>query len=271
MRGTVLVDEFMAAPEGRYLVGRCWLYWCARPELFGVVLWGRPTEDDVAILARALTVELGPGIVPHRSLIDAHRLESVDAGAFALLSDYVQTHHAKLSERVTHLALIKPGGFAGAITAGFYEVLDAPYPVRLFDAASAAFSWLTGDPQDALVAALEAAYDDVAGVAPVVAQVRTLVAGDLIDADVHRTARALGLSERTLQRRLKAAETTFQQALTDARIAEARRRMLDSDAPLTQIALDVGFASLQHFSGHFSKRMGAAPSAWRALRRTPPD
>jgi AraC-like DNA-binding protein len=43
--------------------------------------------------------------------------------------------------------------------------------------------------------------------------------------------------------------------------------MLDSDAPLTRIALEVGFTSLQHFSSQFRDSTGEAPSQWRTRRR----
>ena len=33
-------------------------------------------------------------------------------------------------QKVRRLALVRPTGLAGAVTAGFYEVLDAPYPVE---------------------------------------------------------------------------------------------------------------------------------------------
>ncbi len=40
-------EEFLAKPEGRYLVGGSWLYFHARCDLVGFVLWSRPTEDDL--------------------------------------------------------------------------------------------------------------------------------------------------------------------------------------------------------------------------------
>ena len=82
-----------------------------------------------------------------------------------------------------------------------------------------------------------------------------------------RIARRLGLSERSLQRRLQELGTTFHQELVALRLAEARRRMLDSDAPLTRIALEVGFASIQQFSTQFREATGEPPSQWRSRRR----
>jgi AraC-like DNA-binding protein len=77
----------------------------------------------------------------------------------------------------------------------------------------------------------------------------------------------LGISERTLQRKLGEAGTGYLNELAEARVRAARRLLLESDAPLTAIAYDVGCASLQHFSALFRKRTGESPSAFRRKRR----
>ena len=76
-------------------------------------------------------------------------------------------------------------------------------------------------------------------------------------------AKALGTSERTLQRKLAEAKTTFQGEMAEARVRAAERMLLDRDAPLTSIALETGCASLQHFNAMFRKRRGVTPGLWR--------
>src|SRR5262245_11441030 len=132
MNRTAKAAEFLADPVGKALIGPTWVYFCPDPELFGFALWGRPGADDMDALVRALKVELGPGIAPHRSLVDASRLEGADAGAFEVLLRYVTDHRVPLSQAVTRLALVRPTGLAGATIAGFYEVLARPYPVMVF-------------------------------------------------------------------------------------------------------------------------------------------
>jgi AraC-like DNA-binding protein len=83
---------------------------------------------------------------------------------------------------------------------------------------------------------------------------------------VETTARALGLSTRTLQRRLREADTTFQGEVLSARVRMAQRCMLESDASLTAIALDTGFTSPQHMATVFRRLVGQTPSAWRSER-----
>jgi AraC-like DNA-binding protein len=75
------------------------------------------------------------------------------------------------------------------------------------------------------------------------------------------------VSERTLQRKLGELGTTFQHELSEARVRVAKRLLIDSEAPVTNIALDVGCASLQHFSALFRKHEGESPSTFRKRRR----
>lgn len=267
MRATADIDRFASDPVGACVVADSWIHWCARPELFGVLLWGRPSGDSVRALIRSLRVELRPTIQSHRSLVDASRVDGVDATAFELLAGYVREQHARLATQVTRLALVRPGGFAGASVAGFYEVLAPPYPVEVFDDARGALSWLDAGADHAWLDELEQAHRELTSVSPLIASLRAVIVDRLLEVDIGAAARALGLSARTLQRRLMEDGTTFQQELAAARIREAQRRMRDSDAPLTEIAHDVGFTSIQHFSTQFRRAVGLTPSEWRASGR----
>ena len=52
-----------------------------------------------------------------------------------------------------------------------------------------------------------------------------------------------------------------------ARLDRARRLLALTDRPVTDVCLDVGFSSLGSFSALFARRVGAAPSAYRARVR----
>lgn len=56
---------------------------------------------------------------------------------------------------------------------------------------------------------------------------------------------------------------SIHQYLLNARLALALDAVLDSDAPLTAIALDAGFATPSHFTAAFRSRYGLAPSELR--------
>ncbi len=53
------------------------------------------------------------------------------------------------------------------------------------------------------------------------------------------------------------------QYLIGARLRAAANRLLDTCAPITAIALDVGFNDISHFNATFRRAFGAAPGAWR--------
>lgn len=267
MRPAASIEDFVAAPVGRYLGGASFLYFCAEPELCGFVLWGRPDEEEIRRLIRALKSELAPPAVPHASIVDARRLDGVDAGAYGAISGYVKDHWEPLRAYVTRLALVRPSGLAGAVVAGFFQVLSPPYPVETFADPAGALAWLGRADAGALIAELDALQAAASGTAPVVAQLRALLEADLCRATLDGSARALGLSERTLQRRLREAGTTFHQELNVSQVRVAKAMLLDSDAQLTSVALEVGCASLQHFSALFRKLTGESPSAWRARHR----
>jgi AraC family transcriptional regulator len=54
------------------------------------------------------------------------------------------------------------------------------------------------------------------------------------------------------------------------RITMAVGQMLESDAPLSEIAMNCGFADQAHFSRQFRRMMGSTPSSWRRERAPRP-
>lgn len=259
-------DELASGATDCFVAGGTFAHFCKNAGLWGVILWGRPNEEDIGALVRTLHFELRPPAVPHVSVVDASRLAGVDPRAFAVLDRYVREQFEALARAVQRLALVRPTGVEGAVVAGFFEVLPRPYTVSVFDDLRAALGWL-GAPESFAVD-MDALHARAAQTPPLLGKLRAYLAAHLADANVTSAARALTLSERTLQRRLGEAGTTFQQELVEARVRAAQHLLLDSDAPLTNIALDVGCASLQHFSALFRKATGESPSAWRARHRS---
>jgi AraC-like DNA-binding protein len=82
-----------------------------------------------------------------------------------------------------------------------------------------------------------------------------------------QAAKALGVTERSLQRWLKSWDTTFKAEQNRAQVQVAQQLLARSDAPLAQVASQVGCASLSHFSALFRRLTGATPSHWRRDHR----
>ena len=86
-------------------------------------------------------------------------------------------------------------------------------------------------------------------------------------ARLSRGARRLGRSERSLQRDLQQAGTTFRGELEAARVELARALLVDTDLKIDSVARKVGCASAAHFATLFRRVAGETPSAYRERHR----
>jgi AraC-like DNA-binding protein len=262
------LDDYLRDPIGRYLTGENFLHWYASPELCGFVLWGRPGEVQIHKLTQVLDVELAPA-APHLSLVDARRVEAPDANGLAVLVTYMVPRIGGFSQTVKRQALLRPEGITGAVVGGFYSLVPSGYPTRAFADPFEALAWL-GRPESEAHALMNELNDLVMrsmGQSPLLGELHRVLRHQLMDANLTDVARQLGMSERTLQRRLREAGTSFQSELNTVQVRTAQSLLLESDAKLTAVAVEVGCASLQHFSSLFRKMTGESPSAWRARHR----
>ena len=76
-------------------------------------------------------------------------------------------------------------------------------------------------------------------------------------------ARMLGLSPRSLRRKLGEAGTTFQQQLDQVRLRMAIKLLTETDEPIYSIAYELGFENASHFGRAFKKWTGKSPSSYR--------
>jgi AraC-like DNA-binding protein len=265
------LEEFAERPVGRYVERETFAHFCLDASLWGVVLCGRPGLDDAKLLGRSLVLELAPPAEPHASLVDASRFEGADEWAFAALETYVKRFFEPLAQWVRKLALVRPAGLRGAVVAGIYEVLPRPYPVAVFDDLRSAAEWLVSGAAGGMTAAEVAKAvaeigESAHGLSPLLSSLRQLLEQGGSALALSEAAKALGVSRRTLQRRLTGAGTSFQRELTDARIRVAQR-LLEGSASVTRVALDTGFSSPQSFNATFRRKTGVSPTAWRSRRR----
>lgn len=86
-------------------------------------------------------------------------------------------------------------------------------------------------------------------------------------ADKDAVARDLGLSARSLQRRLADEGTTFRDVLQRTRVALAREYVGEGRLSITEIAFLLGFADASGFARAFRRATGSAPTAWAAGAR----
>ena len=73
-------------------------------------------------------------------------------------------------------------------------------------------------------------------------------------------ARRMGMSARTLQRRLKYCGVDFEDLLDETRRSEALRLISEGEHTMTDIAYRIGYSDPAHFTRAFRRWTGAAPS-----------
>ncbi len=88
-------------------------------------------------------------------------------------------------------------------------------------------------------------------------------------ADVATLSRTLGMSERTLHRRLRAEGRSYREILDAFRAAEAERWLAAGAVPLSEVAARLGFADQSAWNRAFRRWKGMAPSEWRQARSAP--
>lgn len=91
---------------------------------------------------------------------------------------------------------------------------------------------------------------------------RSLAGGSL---DLEKVAKELGVSDRTLQRRLSDEHTSFKHLLTQARHEQAREYLSDPSLDIKEVAFLLGYEDQNSFYRAFRYWEGDTPSQWRAL------
>ena len=106
---------------------------------------------------------------------------------------------------------------------------------------------------------------------PLAGRVYHLVAAALRDGatDIACVGSMLGMSRRTLQRRLAAEGLVFSDMVCDVRRGIADEYMLRSDYSLTDIALVLGYSDLSAFSRAYRRWTGYSPQEVRKRRAVP--
>lgn len=84
---------------------------------------------------------------------------------------------------------------------------------------------------------------------------------------IARTARRLGMSSRTLQRRLRAAGTSFSDLLRRKREFRAVDMLCQGERSLAEIADALGFSEHSAFSRAFKRWTGTPPARFRSASR----
>lgn len=123
-----------------------------------------------------------------------------------------------------------------------------------------------------LTPALSVALHELSGQSSFADQVRTVLKRSLASGrpEVADVARQLGMSERTLQRRITEEGTTFRDLLVDARQDIGRLLLSDPGTEIEEVACLLGYQDTSSFYRAFREWEGVTPSRWRELHMLRP-
>lgn len=97
---------------------------------------------------------------------------------------------------------------------------------------------------------------------------RLLIAGaPASELRLEPVAALFGLHGRTLNRRLHAEGTSFKALLDETRYRIACQLLRDTQLPMQELAITLGYADVTAFTRAFHRWSGASPAAWRSSRR----
>jgi len=228
-------------PIGRWVAAGTSVVFCPSPTLCGVVVWGRPSADQVRE-SRAL-FDAYRHLAPRFDiLLDAGAVERVEPDALAELMAWARLHWSELQQRMRSRAGVVPAGIGGMALAGITPLLGGTPVLVLGSLREAARALLPGDREaDALVSELDAIVARVRGVPPLLARLRELLDGERGRLGVAGAARQLGVSTRSLQRELAQAGSSFRAEQSGARF-RAAETLLASDRKLAAVAADLGLS-----------------------------
>lgn len=237
------VDQFLGDPVGRWVIASSSsVVFCAAPDLAGCVTWGRPTREETEVVLRTFDGVFHPALASRVDVIlNGRDIEGIDPDALRLLLDWLVARKARLASRVRLQFGVIADGLVGVTLAGILPVLGEHHEFRVVRDAREAFRALS-PAGDALCDEVEGIVATARGAPRELRELRELLRSRATEATLEVAARALALSERTLQRILKDHGTTFTSELRDARFAVAYERLVQSDEKVIAVAARVGLS-----------------------------
>jgi AraC-like DNA-binding protein len=253
-----------------------------------------PDEDNVVSLAAMHSATLGEGLqklARFKRLVCPEKISiAVEDGEARLRFDWLLTEDApptvltdiifagvtNLAQRGTktpiwprRLELIRRPANEAMLRRHFHCELrfDAPHDLLVFDEAVLALPMINRNAQllAVLLPGLEKAVgeDDERTLADDVrVALSETICGDR--PAIAKVAKALGMSTRTMQRRLGELGTTYQDVLDDVRRQSARRLLTNTDLAIGEVAFVLGFEEVNSFTRAFHAWEGTTPVRWRA-------
>ena len=148
---------------------------------------------------------------------------------------------------------------------------DAPSDLLVFDEKQLTIPFTTHNPDvlALLIPGLEAALNKGSRANSLAVDVRTVLSRRIAGErpSIQNVAKDLGMSARSLQRRLEEIGTSYQTLLDEVRHRSARRLLTTTDLDPGEVAFLLGFQELNSFTRAFQSWERTTPIQWRSRQR----
>jgi len=249
---------FAADPVGQYVATERCVAWCAAPDLIGAAAWDEPTPADVDFLVETWDALVRARVEPFDKVFDVRFVVRIREDTFARLVGHARDRQP-VPREVRKQVLLAPAGIASAVVHGFWSVVPSRHPWHVTGDDRDGFTWLgRADLHAEVIATIDRLRD-----ADLLARLRRWLEINLAGAELGTAAAALGVAPRSLQRHLGDAATSFRVEVRGARMAVARRLLVEPDAKVEAVAAAVGCESASSFVRLFRETHGETPAAWR--------
>lgn len=231
--------------------------WCADALVAGVVLWGRPSIDEVERGLSVLDayVLLAPGTVV---IVDAREVE-LDVDPLIDVNTWCMANRYRLEQ---HLSL-QVGLTRGGVTGTYPELRRAvSHHIEVCADEVTAYTRGAGERGAALAREVAAHVAEVRDVPPAVVGLRALMREHSGNVSVGEASRALGVSPRALQRLLAQAKTSFRQEQAASREESAAELLDGTSGTLAVVAKQMGI-SVGTLMSTVRRSTGSTPSEYR--------
>ncbi|HET9992616.1 MAG TPA: helix-turn-helix transcriptional regulator [Kofleriaceae bacterium] len=260
-------SEFTAAPIGRCFVGPSFAIWCASPELQGSILWGALEERSIRDMMTVGQFIHHRAIAPRRrSISDCRHLERAAADVLLGFVTSARADVASWTHGLERQALIVPSGVGGILISGALPMTGIAHAMRVVHELDEALAFVDHPAAETAHAAASSIVAARRGPSVLLSRLRAQLGREHRATSIERSAAALGMSTRTLQRELHELGTSYSSELRRARIAVAEMLLVQTDRKIESIAAQVGFGTASRMSASLRRELNVTASELRAAR-----
>lgn len=262
------IDDYVAAPIGRCVVGPTYLMWCASPDLQGAIVWGVLDERSVREMMSIGQIIHHPALARRRRvLVDCAEVIRVDGDVLLGFTGSARGHVPLWAAGLERQAFIIPSGLSGILISGTLPSLGVSHPMRFVHDLEGALAFVDHPLARSAYAEAARISSTTRGQAVLLSRLRAQLGQDLGHATVETSAHGLGMSARTLQRELARLNTSFTSELRSLRIAAAEGLLAHSDLKIDAIANRLGFGTASRMSATLRRELNVTASGLRMRLR----